>query len=329
MYSKILIIRLSSLGDVILTQSVAAEIKNQFPAAELHFITKKNYVPLLEAFGCIDQIHIWEEYKSFSQLRKLAKNKFELVIDLQNKFNSFLIKLILNSSKICTYNKQHTLRRNIVKHKTSNTISSTIDLYFSALQKIGKVPSGWKAPQLQPVSQLSSATAKSISSSKPNLAIFPGALHKTKQYPPELFSAVIEQLEDKLNIILLGSASEKKIADQIMEKTQKPVHNLCGNLDLAQLITFISKMDIILSNDSGPMHLAAALQKPQIAIFGATHPKLGFAPNNKNAVILTANLACQPCSLHGSSTCPLGHLKCLRTIEPTRIVKAVSQQIKA
>lgn len=315
---KILLIRLSSLGDVVLTQSIAAELRKQYPQAEIHFITKKAFVDVVEAFGCIDQIHVWEEHKSFSKLRKLAKNNFEIVIDLHNKFNTFFIKKIVNGKKTVTYNKQHSLRRKIVKHKTKKSISSTVELYFSVLKKAG-IETEILFPELHPTHDLKEGLNSLLDSNKHNIAIFPGALHKTKQYPSEQMAVLINSLDAHFSIFLLGSANEKILISELQKLLNRKTTDLCGKLNIPELISFISKIDAVISNDSGPMHIAAALQKPQIAIFGATHPRLGFSPLNEKAIILKADLACQPCSLHGRSKCPLKHFNCLRSISPQLI----------
>ncbi len=315
-------IRLSSLGDVVLTQPVAEALRQRFPAAKIHYITKKSFVSVVEAFGCIDQIYAWEDFKSYSKLRKLADLKLDLVIDLHNKFNTFLIKLLVGGKKTVTYNKQHFLRRRIVHHKTAKSISSTVDLYFSALQKAGIEAEVYR-PKLHPTGELSQRFSELIDPKKRNLAIFPGALHKTKQYPAEQIGEVINSLNDDYQIFLLGSEEERKLTQSIMQQVDKSIIDLSGKLSISDLIAFIEKIDAIISNDSGPMHIAAALQKPQIAIFGATHPKLGFAPMNERAIILSADLYCQPCSLHGSEKCSLGHFDCMEKITPKIVLEKI------
>ena len=310
---KILIIRLSSLGDVVLTQSIAASLRKQYPQAEIHFITKKAFVPIIEAFDCIDQIHIWEEYKSFLKLKKLGKNNFDFVIDLHNKFNTFLIKKIVNGKKTVTYNKLHFLRKKIVEHKTEKSISSTVDLYYSALEK-ANIKSEISKPKLFPKQELPKSTADQINKKQHNIAIFPGALHKTKQYPIKQMSELINDLGMEFNIFLLGSVDEKELISNLQKLLNRTTIDLCGELSIPQLISFLDAVDVVISNDSGPMHIAAALQKPQIALFGATHPKLGFAPLNEKAIIMKTDLNCQPCSLHGGEECPNNHFNCMQEI---------------
>jgi len=171
---NILIIRLSSLGDIVLTQSTAAVLKELYPDSMIHFITKKAFVPIVEAFVCIDKIHIWEEHKSIPRLRKLGMHKFDMVIDLHNKFNTFLIKNIISGKRTITYKKKHNLRKKIVKHKTSDSIKSTVDLYFSIFQKLD-IQAEIKQPRLF------SDQKKTVINRKPGkylVGIFPGALHK-------------------------------------------------------------------------------------------------------------------------------------------------------
>ncbi|HPR18473.1 MAG TPA: glycosyltransferase family 9 protein, partial [Candidatus Cloacimonadota bacterium] len=203
-YHKILIIRLSSLGDVVLTQSVAAVLSHKFPNVEIHFLTKRAFVDVVKAFGCLDAIHVWEENKSLSQLLKLKRLKFDLVIDLHNKLSTFWIKTVVGGRKTVTYNKQHLLRLRIVKHRTQKVISSTVRLYFSALQKAG-IAAEVENPQLFPAAELPLQIAKQLTNDKINLAIFPGALHKTKQYPLDQLAQVINALGERYNIFLLGS----------------------------------------------------------------------------------------------------------------------------
>ena len=324
---KILIIRLSSLGDIVLTQPVAASLRQHYPQATIHFITKKIFIPIVESFGCIDQTHIWEDHKSFSKLRKLRRSKFDLVIDLHNKFNTFLIKSLVKGKQTFTYNKKHNLRRKIVKHKTNETISSTVDLYFSTLRKLG-IDAKTEYPRLFPEPAENETILKIRQNGKILVGIFPGALHKTKQYPLQQLAKVILNSAEIFQFVLLGSNNEKSLAETLINLSKSNVLNFCGKFSIDELISVINSLDIIITNDSGPMHIAAALKKKQIAIFGATHPILGFAPHNEKAIIIKADLDCQPCSLHGSEICPLEHFNCMKDINSDKIIKAINLFIR-
>ncbi|MDP8269620.1 MAG: lipopolysaccharide heptosyltransferase II [Candidatus Tenebribacter davisii] len=323
---KILFIRLSSLGDIVLTQSAVQAVHSKYPDAKIHYLTKSVFAPIVEMFNCVDEIHYWE--KKYSLLKDIRKIKFDVAIDLHAKFNTFIIKSFINAKRNITYNKKHLLRRQIVNRKTDKVISSTVSLYFNALKKIG-IDSKIAEPKLFTTKSIKMPEKFQISKHVKNIGLFPGALHKTKQYPIEQLAEFINSVPDAWNcrFIIFGSEAELDLADKLDSLTKSIILDLCGKLTLQQLVTAIDKMDVLITNDSGPMHIAAALKKPQIAIFGATHPKLGFAPMNRKAIVLSADLSCQPCTLHGGEKCPKKHFKCMRSISSEQIINSLNSII--
>lgn len=315
---KILIIRLSSIGDIILTQPVVAAIRKQYPEATIDYITKAAFATLVEKFGCVDNIIAWEE--SLVLLLKLNKQKYDLCIDLHNKLNTFLIRLFTNAKRSVIYDKKHNLRRKIVAHKTTENISSTLDLYYTVLDKLG-ISYSPEYPKLI-LDYDSTSDSKNI-----KIGIFPGAMHKTKQYPPAKLIELISMMPDHWQVHLFGSKSEIDLCMQVESGSAKIRKNHCGKLNLDQLCYSITDMDFIISNDSGPMHIAAALHKPQLAFFGATDPVLGFVPMNEDALVISKVLNCKPCSLHGSSKCPKGHFNCMLSIDNNRVIEMVKKKI--
>ncbi len=312
---KILIIRFSSLGDIVLTQPVISVLREFYEEElKIDYLTKRQYASVISAFNEINNIYFWE--KKAELLKNLRQKKFDLVIDLQAKFNSWLVKFIVKPKKIVTYQKKHFYRFLLIKKFAKKPINSTTDLYFSALRKLG-IEREANVPKLY----IKKTDDLLASSADQKLGIFPGALHKTKQYPIEQLVQFMDKfLEDNtIQIYILGSAVEKKLSQIIRDKSKKRFIDLCGKLSTEELLIAIQEMDFVISNDSGPMHIAAAMNKPQIAIFGATHPKLGFAPQNEKAIILCAELPCQPCSLHGSEKCPLNHFKCMKNLTAERL----------
>ncbi len=322
---KILILRLSSIGDIVLTQPVAKVLREVYPDATIDYLTKKPFIGIVEAFGCIDTIHTWNNKRII--LKKLRKQKYDMIIDLHSKFNTFIIKLLVRGKKTVTYNKKHILRRMIVKKLTHKSIVSTVELYFSALKKIG-ITETIEHPKLYPDKLQKISLGKRFPGKK-LIGIFPGALHATKMYPLEKMAKFIDSVPSKWNckFIILGSKSEKLLSAELKKNTKTELLDLCGEFNISQLISVIDNMDVIISNDSGPMHIAAAIEKPQIALFGATHPRLGFAPLNKKAIIISSNISCQPCSLHGSAICPKGHFLCMNSISPELIKKNLGKII--
>lgn len=328
---KILIIRLSSLGDIVLTEPIARRLREVFPDAELDYITKPQFCELVQMFGTVK--HVIPYSKTYYAHREIWRAHYDLFYDLHAKFSSYLLKYFAFSATIFTYDKQHNLRRQIVRHKTSEEIKSTLVLYQSALKKAAQKlaipalaePLPYPKLEVEPkaVEQLKEKWVKSAE--KKVVALFPGAAYFTKMYPLPQWEQFVQAGSNKYYFLLLGSASEKALAEQIYKCNPEACTNLCGQFNWRELINVIATSDAVVSNDSGPMHLAAALNKPQIAIFGATHPKLGFAPLNNKAFILCKNLSCQPCSLHGGDKCPQQHFNCMRNLTPEEILTALDK----
>lgn len=331
---KILIIRFSSLGDIILTEPIPRLLKEKYPKAEIHYLTKPGFAPLLRHFNSIDQIHLWQnKVKLIQSLRNLS---FDLVIDLHDKLNSWIVKTLLFRSNTFTYQKRHFLRSMIVRKLSSDSINSTLNLYFSVFKKID--PQWYEysdysrvmPEQYFPHIDIKDSTLDQtyelfnnyqINPGKTLIGIFPGASYNTKQYSVNSLASFINRIPASWNcqFIILGSYQEKSLAVSLRNLCEiKPV-DLCGKFNLDELLVFCSHLNEVISNDSGPMHIAAALKKPQIAIFGATHTRLGFKPLNNKARILESNIKCQPCSLHGSDTCPKNHFRCMKSISPSEL----------
>lgn len=314
---RILIIRFSSLGDIVLTKAIVDQLKNIYPNAQIDYLTKPAFKQFVTTYFSVNSV--FTEYKSYSQLRNLSKRKYNLVLDLHSKLNSWLAKRIIRGQKTVTYNKKRALRNKIVAHKTELSINSTVDLYNTVFDKL-------KAPYtfIEPVIKVPTKTLNLLpSKANMNVVIFPGATHNTKRIPKQKLISFINNYEhNNTNFYLLGSKGEKELTQEIQKDITKPSFDLAGNFNLVELVEAINEADLVITNDSGPMHIAAALRKPQIAFFGSTNVTLGFRPLNKNAIILTSPINCSPCTLHGQKECPLKHFDCMENIQVRAIFEA-------
>jgi len=363
MQMKFLFIRLSSLGDIVLTEPCIRLAKTHFPDAQIHYLTKPQYAPLLASFEGIDKVYLYE--KKLRLIKQLRAEKYTHIIDLSAKLSSFMIRLFTPAKHKITYKKQHFLRWLIVRKLTSKSIDSVVNNYIDAMVKIpfplrergvscfthrggmGDIfslsPSIY--PKLTPRPEdilrakeiftnyhIPLPDTEQISDEDGHhkwcpyiLGIFPGAQHITKQYPLEKLANVILSIPEdwSISIIIFGDWDEKNIAYRLKRLTGVPLYDLTGAFDIKTLPAAISLLDLVITNDSGPMHIAAALSKPQIAIFGATHPRLGFRPLNDKAIIIQSDIKCRPCSLHGSESCSRRQLKCMYDIHSKEVFEAV------
>lgn len=307
---RFLVIRLSSMGDIILTQPLLRELWQRFPEAEIDYVTKAQYMSLAQMLD--DRLKVIAYNKSISWHRRLRETNYDAVIDLHGKLSSILVGCCARSLHKVRYDKRRSLRAAIVAHRSDSSIGSTVELYASALAKLWDEAVQLQAPKLS-VEKVTPLPVER-DSGVPVIAIFPGAAHGTKMYPVSYWQQFITQ-NPGYQFILLGSKAESTIANDIARMSSSAT-NLCGMFDWEALADILNQCDLVISGDSGPMHLAAALGKPQIAIFGSTHPRLGFAPQNDRAVILQQDLNCRPCSLHGAEKCPLNHFRCMLGISP-------------
>ncbi len=313
---KIIIIRLSSLGDIILTQPVCASLQSRFPGCEIHFVCKPEYVELPLLFDL--PVKVVPYRKSLGFHLDLLKFRYDLALDLHGKFASLLILLFCRSYRKAVYSKQRGLRKAIVAGKTNQAIDSTVSLYFSALEKLGWQDI-WAYPRFRkPKDKSEEPDSKSL-----QVACFPGATYFTKRWPVEYWIQLINSFP-QVSFTLIGGNSELELCQIIAAKCVDNCRVNAGKLSLTELYDQLHEFDLIISGDTGPMHLAATSGKAQIAIFGGTHPSLGFRPLNDRAVVLSADLSCQPCSLHGLAECPQGHFNCMKSLKPELVIETIS-----
>lgn len=348
---KILFIRFSSLGDIVLTESTIRLTKHFFPDFEIHYLTKEPFDELVKNFliyennnfyPLIDKVYLWKN--KLKLLRLLNQEKYTYIVDLHSKFNSFIVKLATKSNYTIIWKKQHLRRLMMIKRLTDKHIDSVVWNYLNTLNMIASTQknislnpneiNSLHKPQLlintqdadykkvMDIFAVHNLTVSNIDkpedfAGKYMIAIFPGAQHKTKQYPIEKMALFIDSIPEywHCSFVIMGDYKEKDIAINLRRLTNQTIFDLTGAFNIKQLIYAINFMHAVISNDSGPMHIAAALNKPQIALYGATHTKLGFRPLNDNAEIIQKNLYCQPCSLHGSDSCPKNHFLCMKSIQ--------------
>ncbi len=329
---RILILRFSSLGDIVLTEPIIHALREKYPQAVIDYLIKPVFSEIVQAIPGVDNI-IARPEKINDILPELKNNKYDLVIDLHDKLYSQILRMRLKAKSV-TYKKQHFTRWAIVKKLTKAEIDSTVDLYETALKKLN-IPLKRKYPVLQAQPQYREKIEKLISDyslpvNRTLIGLFPGASFNTKQYPVDWYADFIDRIPDTWNtsFCILGSTADKPLAMKIKQKTESKVYDLTGTVSPGELINLTDLMDGIVSNDSGPMHIAAALRKPQIAIFGSTHTRLGFRPLNDKAVVIQSDLKCQPCSLHGFKECPRRHFRCMYSISPCTLKEYMQELLE-
>jgi heptosyltransferase-2 len=332
---RILVIRLSSLGDILLTTPVLRVLREYCPAAQLDFLTKAAYQDILRTNPCVDRLLLLEPQQGLREmLRRLRQTRYDIVIDLHRTLRSRLLYHGLLAERKLAYTKR-TIRRALLVHLGWNTLQAMTpvpDLYMAPLRCLGMTA---PLPPLELHLTAESQEAMQVylqqelpeSRMQPLVAVAPGARWSTKRWPVERFAAVAQTLAQtqQAAVVVLGSAEDRQLAQKLCQQLSVPVLNSTGTLSLMHTAALLQQCRLLLSNDSGLMHMAAALRVPVVAIFGPTVQEFGFYPFKASAQVVSAAIACRPCSTKGSTRCPRGHHQCMQQVTVAHVLAAASK----
>ncbi len=324
---KIGVVRFSSIGDIVLTTPLIRVIKENIKNAEIIFLTKREYSELLSTNPNISKIISFDEGNFTKFLSTVRKEKFDLFIDLHLIPRSILTIGFAQSRKRVFYKKQRLARQFMVNFKMGRPTRHVIDLYLDCLKPFSlKIHN--KNPEIfltQPMENGVKTFLKKNRIKKPVVVIAPGAKRYTKRWEAENFGNLCNLLIERMNteIFILGSDEDKGVAEDVKSAIRHRVYDLTGRTSLLQTAAFLKECSVLITNDTGPMHIATAVGTPVVAIFGPTVPEFGFAPYGERNRTIQIPLPCRPCSLHGSSECKKGHFKCMRFIKPDDVYDKV------
>jgi len=320
---KIVIFQTAFLGDLILTLPLVREIKSKFKNSKLSIVIRKDLSHAVCGVKEIDEI-IEDDKK---------KNKIKSTLNLIKKIKEigFDIAIIPHRS----------LRTAIIAYMSQIKIRIGFDIPFISFFYTHKVPFKW----LMHDAERNTALIRYISDNiridfpeidvsknmieineKKMILINPSSIWQTKKWPDYKYSLLIKKIFEKYSIhpILIGSKDDSLCIDKIESQVKGMCINLCGKTSITSLISLMKKADILITNDSGPMHIGVACGTYVIAIFGPTTKELGFFPYSKKSTVLEAKLACRPCRLHGSKKCPHGHFLCMKLIRVEDVMNILS-----
>lgn len=311
-------IRLSSIGDILLTTPIIRGLKVAFPQAELHFLTKPSFDSILEGNPALSAQFTTENFK--------PTEPYDLIVDLQHHLNTR--KYHRYAKRVLVYEKENWKKWALVQFKLNfyKRYQSVVERYARPLKSIG-VELDEKGCEMF-LSESEIAFGAKHREASPVLAVCFGARHFTKRFPPTRFAKAINGLLERnaVEVWLLGSKADSPLADEIMKEVQTKgrVKNFSGQHTLRETAAMLATADAALTNDTGLMHLASAFQKPIVALFGSSVKEFGFLPyQTPNAVLEVENLNCRPCSHIGREECPKGHFKCMNEISEARIIEGV------
>lgn len=330
---NILVIRLSSIGDVLLASPLLRLLRERFPGARIDFVVKSQFYDLVRTNPHIDVVHKLDTdggYETLKQMRqKLVQNNYDCVVDIHNNFRSHYLRKIPGAAVFVI--KKYKLQRFFLVKFGWNFYKKIVPVYqryVNAVSPFGVTDDAagldFFLDPAEEAKMREMLSAHGFQFDRPTLAIAPGASFATKRWPIECFVTTIAHLKKELNLqfLLLGDASDALYTRLLSDEIGSSAFDFAGKLNLMQTACALNCADALLTNDTGLMHLATALKKSVVAIFGPTVKELGFFPVGKNAFVLeNEGLSCRPCSHIGRTSCPKKHFKCMREIDPQRVLK--------
>ncbi len=318
---KILVIRFSSIGDIVLTFPVIRCLKQQLPESEIHYLTKSSFSELITASSYIDKTFFLE--KSINQLIPLLKQeKYDAIIDLHNNLRTRIVSYKLGVSRVYRFPKLNVLKWLYVTLKINHLPSNhVVDRYFDAVKSLGVI-NDLKNNTFHLSKEVDVEEAFRIK--KGNfIAIAIGAQFKTKRIPTEKLIEIISKVE--LPVVLLGGKMDEEEGNKLLVAVKnKTITNACGKYSLMESASILSQSKVLLTNDTGLMHIATCFNIPIVAVWGNTTPSLGmyaYRPENNGRIVNheVLNLKCRPCSKIGFQGCPKRHFNCMMLQDSDKI----------
>ncbi len=313
---KILVIRLSAMGDIVLTTPVIRALNQQLKA-KIDFLTKPQYVSLLEGNTYINRIFSLNDKVDF-----LQKNKYDYVVDLQNNLRSWKIRNKIQT-KSFVFNKKSLRRYLLIYFGIDLLKNHVVDRYFATVASLNVVNDNQGLDF-----NVSSSIKPEFNTSQSYIAWCIGGTHNPKKLSAMQITQVVSKL--KIPVVLLGGNNDLDIAEEIINNVEcKSVYNFCGKLSVQESSYLIKKSKMLLTNDTGMMHIASALKMPIISFWGCTKPSLGFTPymTDPSSIKIISKRSAKPCSKHGRH-CKYGKNGCIKEIDPQLIYDSVLSLLK-
>lgn len=323
--AKFLIIRFSSIGDIVLTTPVVRCLKKQTKDAEIHFLTKKAFAEIIEHNPYIDK-RIYFEDDIKRTVEELKKEHYDYIIDLHHNLRTSVVKTKLGVKSL-SFRKLNFEKWMMVNFKINRLPDiHIVDRYLEAVKSFGVVNDGEGLDYFLPP-----GIQVNIPLPEKYIAIVIGAKHNTKKLPIGKIISIIGKIN--LPVVLVGGKEDVLTADEIVSELKtlnSKLINACGKLSISESALVIKNASAVITHDTGMMHIAAAFKKKIISVWGNTIPEFGMEPYYGNIQISNlksqiSDLSCRPCTKIGFRKCPKGHFKCMMLQDENKIAETAAE----
>ena len=316
MKKKILVIRFSSIGDIVLTTPVIRCLKQQLRDTEIHYVTKEIFSPILNGNPYLDKLIAFK--KDISEIYEvLQSEKYDVVIDLHKNLRSLRLKQKL-STKNYSFEKLNVQKFLAVNFKMINALPAEhiVERYLETIEPLG-VKNDFMGLDyfLDKKERVDVANLFFNGRETKYLALVVGGSYYTKKIPLNKLREICRT--STLPVLLLGGKEDALLAEEL-QKDFPLLINTCGKFSINQSASLIEQAEWVITSDTGLMHIASAFNKKIISVWGNTIPEFGmgpYLPNDQNKIMEVKGLSCRPCSKLGYNKCPKGHFKCMNELD--------------
>lgn len=324
---KLLFIRLSSIGDIVLTTPVIRAVHKHIAGSEIHYLTKPAFAGILRSNPYVHKVH---EYGADigSLIELLRKEQFDFVVDLHHNLRSSRIRMALGVSAKAfpKLNIEKWLLVNLKWNRMPDI--HVVDRYFKTVAELGVKHDGEGLDYFIPESDRVDLNTLPDTHHDGYIAMVIGAQHATKRMPVERLNELAAKM--KLPVVLLGGKDDFQTGELIVKGNESMVVNACGKYNLNQSASLVRDARVVVTHDTGLMHIAAAFRKRIVSLWGNTVPVFGMTPYlphgvGESHVFQVEGLGCRPCSKIGFDKCPKGHFKCMLQIDLDAVAKQVNK----
>ncbi|MFT3702365.1 MAG: glycosyltransferase family 9 protein [Agriterribacter sp.] len=324
---KFLVIRLSSIGDIVLTTPAIRCLKQQMPGAEVHFLTKKKFQAVTIANPYIDKFHYFEDDFA-ATINAIRAEQYDYIIDLHKNLRTFRLYLETDTKTRWLSYRKLSIQKFLLTKMRINTMPAIhiTQRCLNALLPLGIKDDGKGLDYFIPKDAVIKTDDLPLSHRMGYIAIVIGASYYTKKLPVDKLRELCKTIEHP--VILVGGKEDNPEGEAIASVDPIKIYNACGKFSLNESADITRQAKLVISHDTGLQYIACAFQKKVLAIWGGTSPKLDVEPyygsqqNAKHTNFIVPDLPCQPCSNYGTRTCPKKHFKCMKLQNVQAIAEA-------
>jgi heptosyltransferase-2 len=321
---KILVIQTAFIGDAILGTSVLEKLHQYYPDAQIDYLVRKGNESICNQHPYLNRVIVFDKSQKYKNLWKLIKTlrttKYDYAINLQRFFTTGLMTVLSGAKQTIGFDKNPLsfLFSKSVKHEYSSVTKIVHEVERNQKLIAALTDEHYAMPKLY-------TQAPKLTFDQAYVCVAPYSIWFTKQYPLEKWIQLIQLLQEKYTVCLMGAPSDLEGCERIKSTiASERVVNLAGQLNLLESAAMMKSAVMTFANDSAPLHLASAVNANVVALFCSTVPAFGFTPLSDRSWVFETEekLSCKPCGLHGKKECPEGHFKC-GNIDPVKIIQEV------